>query len=111
MLRNCRPVNSQYDAVAAALATHVADVADDEQLELAADALVKHLLWIDVMDDVKAWAQSHPPSHVTKREMLNLFAIRILCNLTLHETFARTSHDHLVSCHSVKNDFICCKDA
>ena len=50
--------------MAAALATHVADVADDEQLELAADALVKHLIWIDVMDDVKA-AQSHP-SHVTK---------------------------------------------
>ena len=98
MLRNCRPVNSQYDAVAAALATHVADVADDEQLELAADALVKHLLWIDVMDDVKA-RQSHP-SHVTKREMLNLFAIRILRTLTLHETFARPSHDHLVSCHS-----------
>lgn len=43
----------QYDAVAAALATHVADVADEEQLELAADALVKHLLF-DVMDDVKA---------------------------------------------------------
>jgi len=53
--------------VAAALATHVADVADDEQLELAADALVKHLLWIDVMDDVKA-RQSHP-IHVTKREI------------------------------------------
>lgn len=45
-------LGSQYDAVAAALATHVADVADGEQLELAADALVRHLL-IDVMDDVK----------------------------------------------------------
>ena len=48
--------------MAAALATHVADVADGEQLELAADALVRHLL-IDVMDDVKARAQSHPSDH------------------------------------------------
>lgn len=45
----------QYDIVASALATHVADVAETEQqLELAAGALARHLMSDAVEQDVKA---------------------------------------------------------
>lgn len=86
-------LGSQYDAVAAALATHVADVADDEQLELAADALVKHLLWIDVMDDVKV-----PEATVTEDldfELQKIDVKTVAKVLLAHAAFAYSTENEL----------------